>query len=72
MTKITKDMTLHQAIKANPNSANILDSHGMGCKSCSGGKLESVKWGAEMHGVDPDELVKELNSKSKSRKRTRA
>jgi hybrid cluster-associated redox disulfide protein len=69
MAKITKEMTLHQAIKANPGSATVFDSYGMGCKSCSGGSLESIEWGANMHGVDPNQLVKELNGPTQKPKK---
>ncbi len=62
MTKITKEMTLHKAIKASPDAVKVFDSYGMGCKSCSAGKTESVEWGAEMHGVEPGELLRKLNA----------
>lgn len=62
MTKITKEMTLHKAIKANPNTIKVFDSYGMGCKSCSAGQTETVEWGAQMHGVEPGKLLRELNA----------
>ncbi len=64
MVRITKDTTLHKAIKANPRAAEVFDSYAMGCKSCSAGKTESVEWGAIMHGVEVGELLRKLNSKS--------
>jgi len=69
MGRITKQTTLHQAIKANPEASKTFDSYGMGCKSCSGARNETVEWGATMHGVDPDELVKKLNARSRPKKK---
>lgn len=62
MTRITKETTLHKAIKANPGVVKVFDSYGMGCKSCSAGKTETVEWGATMHGVEPGKLLRELNA----------
>ncbi len=66
MVKITKDMTLHEAIKENPSAQKVLDSYGMGCVSCSGGKYETVEWGAQTHGVNLGQLLKKLNNGANS------
>ncbi len=70
MAKITKETTLHKAIKQSPGALKVFDSYGMGCKSCSAGKTETVEWGATMHGVEPDELLRKLNTaKGKAKKK---
>lgn len=60
--KITKETTLHQALKASPATAGVFDSYRMGCKACSGARFETVEWGARMHGVAVEELLKKLNA----------
>lgn len=67
--RITKETTLHQALKANPAAADVFDSYHMGCKACSGARFETVEWGARMHGVDVGELLKKLNAPANGRKR---
>ena len=62
MKKITKETTLHKAIKANPNAVKVFDKFGMGCEMCSAGRTESIEWGAAMHGVEPGKLLRELNA----------
>lgn len=69
MNRITKNTTLFKAIKAAPGAARVLDSFGMGCKSCSGARHETVEWGAMCHGVDVGELVRKLNEAVRSAKR---
>lgn len=61
MANITKDMLIHQVIKSNPGVIGVFESHRMGCKSCGGGKVETVAWGAAVHGLDPEEFLRELN-----------
>lgn len=61
MGKITGDMLIHQTMKLNPGTVSVFDAHRMGCKSCGGGKVETVAWGASMHGLDVEAFLKELN-----------
>ncbi len=72
MTGITGKTTLHDALKANPAAASLFDSYGMGCKSCSAGKTETLEWGAIMHGVEVSELLEKLNAQAKTRKKKQA
>lgn len=59
--KITKDMILHEIMKSHPGTIKVFDSYNMGCKSCGGGKQESVEWAAMNHGVSLAELLDKLN-----------
>jgi len=72
MKKITKEMNLHQALKENPNAAQVFASYHMGCASCSGGQQETVEWGAMMHGVVVDEILSRLNEGETSAKKKKA
>lgn len=61
MGKITRDMVIHKVMKSNPETVKVFDAHRMGCKSCGGGKVETVAWGASVHGLDVESFLKELN-----------
>lgn len=61
MRNIARDSIIHQTMKSNPGTAKVFDAHGMGCKSCGGGKVETVAWGASMHGLDVESFLKKLN-----------
>lgn len=60
--KLTKDMTIAQAIKLKPEIAGLLMSKGMHCLGCVIAQGETLEQAAQVHGIDPDELISELNS----------
>jgi len=59
--QITKDTTIAEAIKIKPQIAPILMSKGMHCLGCVIAHGETVAQAAEVHGLDADQLIKELN-----------
>ncbi len=61
MAIFTKDMSLMEALQADPRARDVFASHGMGCVGCMGVSSESIEDGAKMHGIDPDVVVTELN-----------
>ena len=61
MEKITKDMTIHQALTINENLAAIFMGFGMFCVSCPSAQAETIEEAAMVHGIDADELLKALN-----------
>ncbi len=65
MSKITKDMTFGEVIENNPDAAEILMNRGMMCCGCMMAQIETVKEGCLSHGLDVEEILKELNSASK-------
>ena len=60
-TVIKKDMAIAEAIKLKPQIAGLLMSKGMHCLGCIISQGETVEQAAEVHGLNPDELIKELN-----------
>jgi hybrid cluster-associated redox disulfide protein len=58
---IKKDMPIAEAIKLKPQIAGLLMSKGMHCLGCIISQGETVEQAAEVHGLKPDELIKELN-----------
>ncbi|WP_053955959.1 DUF1858 domain-containing protein [Inediibacterium massiliense] len=59
--KITKDTLIVDALKINPKAAEILMSFGMGCLGCPSSQMESLEDAAQVHGIDLEKLLEELN-----------
>jgi hybrid cluster-associated redox disulfide protein len=60
--KYTKDSIIGDVLKKNPEAIKIIEKYfGQGCFTCPGMKVESISFGAMMHNIDPETIVKELN-----------
>ncbi len=60
--KITRDTIIGDAMKDNPRARAVIEKYfGNGCFTCAGMNVESISFGAMMHNIDPDVVVKELN-----------
>jgi hybrid cluster-associated redox disulfide protein len=62
MARFTKDMSILDALQADPRARQIFESHGMGCIGCLGATMESIENGAKMHGLEPEAIIRDLNS----------
>lgn len=60
---ITKDTPIAEAITICPDSSEIFEKHGMGCFACMAASAETIEEGALMHGIDVDDILRELNAK---------
>jgi len=58
---ITKDMTIGEVVRANPDKAEVLQGFGMGCVFCPSAAGETVEQAAMVHGLNLDELIAALN-----------
>lgn len=58
---ITKDMIISDILTARKEAAQILMSNGMGCLGCPSSQMETLEQAAEIHGLDVEKLIKELN-----------
>jgi len=62
-TKITKDTVIGDVLKQNPEAVKVIQKYfGTGCFTCPGMNMESISFGAMMHNIDPEVIVKELNA----------
>ncbi len=61
MEKITKEMKIDEVIKKYPQTAEVFAKHGFHCIGCVAASFESIERGAAAHGIDIDELIKDLN-----------
>jgi hybrid cluster-associated redox disulfide protein len=61
--KFNKEMVIEDVLKTNPSAIKIIEKYfGQGCFTCPGMKMESISFGAMMHNIDPEVIVKELNA----------
>ncbi|MBQ7678033.1 MAG: DUF1858 domain-containing protein [Lachnospiraceae bacterium] len=62
MAKIGKDTMIGELLQIDTDLAPILMGIGMHCLGCPSSQMETVEEAAMVHGIDPDDLVEELNS----------
>ena len=62
MATFTKDMSILEALQADPRARDVFTAHGLACIGCMGAMLESIEDGARMHSIDPAALLRELNN----------
>ena len=67
--KITKKSSIGEVIKNYPETEGVLKKYfGSGCFTCPGSKMEDIAFGAMMHNMDPEVIVKELNEAIEKKK----
>ncbi|MDD6491558.1 MAG: DUF1858 domain-containing protein [Firmicutes bacterium] len=60
MAQITKEMTIGEILRANPNVAPILMEAGMHCLGCPSAQAESLEEAAMVHGMDINDLMAKI------------
>jgi len=61
--RFNKDMVIGDVLKVDPGAIKVIQKYfGQGCFTCPGMKMESISFGALMHNIDPEVIVKELNA----------
>lgn len=61
MAQITKDMTIAEAIRIESGIIPILLNSGMHCIGCPSAQGESIEEAAMVHGIDVEDLMKDIN-----------
>lgn len=59
--KVTKEMSIIDVVQSYPQSLDVFARHGLGCIGCAAARFENLEAGAKVHGIDPDQLVNEIN-----------
>lgn len=62
MTGITREMTIGEILRANPDVAPVLLNAGMHCLGCPSAQGESLEEAAMVHGIDIDELMNSIDA----------
>ena len=60
--EISKDMTIGKLLEVAPEKADILLNAGMHCLGCPSSQAETIEEACEVHGIDVEELMKQLNA----------
>ena len=60
--KINKNMTFHQVLQMSPQVAKVLGIFNLGCVGCMGAINETLEQGAIAHGLDVNDILRELNA----------
>ncbi len=59
--KINKDMKIGELLEVAPEKAEILMEAGMHCLGCPASQAETLEEACDVHGIDVNELLEELN-----------
>lgn len=62
MAEITKDMTIGEILRLNPDVAPVLMGIGMHCLGCPSAQGETLEEAAMVHGLDPEVLMAQIRS----------
>jgi len=61
--RFNKDMTFAQALQMDPQGvAGVLKSYHLGCIGCMGAQNETLEQGCQAHGLDVNDILKDLNA----------
>ena len=63
--QFTKDMTIGEILKQDPNLEEVFLGFGMHCVSCPVSQMETVEEASQVHGIDVEFLLKKLNENLK-------
>ncbi len=66
--KINKKMSFSELLEKYPEAAGVLMESGMHCIGCPMAMQETLEDGIKAHGLDVDEVIKNINKRLKKRK----
>ncbi len=61
--KITKDMTISDVVKKYPQTMEVFFNYELHCVGCFAAEFETIEMGAEVHGINVEHLLYDLNKK---------
>ncbi len=59
--KVTKEMSIIEIVQKHPEALPVFAKYGLGCIGCAAARFENLEAGAKVHGVDPEQMVAEIN-----------
>lgn len=62
MAEITKNTTIGEMIRSNPNIAPILMEAGMHCVGCPSAQSETLEEAAMVHGMSIEDLMSKIQA----------
>lgn len=62
---VTKDSIIGTILREHPKGKEVIQKYfGGGCFTCPGINMETISFGAMMHNIDPEQIIKELNEEN--------
>lgn len=58
---ITRDMTIEDIILTYPQTIAVFKQFGLDCMECQISAFEAIEHGANVHHIDVEDLLRELN-----------
>ncbi|MEM3341779.1 MAG: DUF1858 domain-containing protein [Thermoplasmata archaeon] len=58
---ISKEMGIAEVVKKYPETIYVFRKYGMGCIGCVAARYETIEAGASAHGINVDDLVRDIN-----------
>lgn len=59
---ISKEMAIGEIVQTYPQTVRVFLSHGLMCIGCAAARFENLEQGAMAHGINVDDLVRDLNA----------
>ncbi|WP_231479740.1 DUF1858 domain-containing protein [Streptobacillus canis] len=59
--RVHEDMNIDEVVEKYPIVAHILMRYGLGCSGCVISTAETIGEGIELHGLDADIILEEIN-----------
>ena len=61
MAQVTKETTIGEVLRMDMSVGQILMEIGMHCLGCPSAQMETIAEAAMVHGINPDDLVDDIN-----------
>jgi hybrid cluster-associated redox disulfide protein len=58
---INRKMSIEEIVRKYPETVATFERFGLGCLGCQAALFENIEQGAEVHGIDVEALVRDLN-----------
>lgn len=58
---IEKQMSIEEVVRKYPETRATFEQYGLGCVGCQAALFETIEQGAEVHGINVDDLIADLN-----------
>ena len=59
---VTKQSIIGEILDYEPETAQFFFAIGMHCLGCPSAQMETIAEAAMVHGIDPDDLVEDINN----------
>ena len=59
--RITAEMKIDNVVRLYPETVQVFNRYGVACMGCSAAEYDNIATSAQVHGVNLDQLLRELN-----------